>query len=474
MKKHKAIRMLSSLSKVELNRLNKLVNSPFFNKNQHVTDLFNYLTELYPDFIDEQIDKHTTYAAVYPDKKYNDSRLRNTASDLTKLIEKYLLLNDLEKKPGIELQSILAEAKNRGLNKLQESSIKQWEQIQTNNPYKDVSFYFSQHQLQEELYEFTALKVDRSLKSSLQELNDNLDIYYISKKLKYCCEMINRKNIFAEEYDLGLFNEVMTYLSERKFDDIPVIKIYYQILLTLIEGDKEEHYFQLKELLEKHSDLFPQNENKVNYSFAQNYCVKKINSGRAEYLKELFDLYQLSLEKHVIFEGDRLSQWDFKNITTVGLRLDEMERTKAFIENYKQYIDPRYQENAYRYNLANYHFYAGNFKQAMQLLVQVEFTDVYYNLDSRSLLLKVYYELEEYEALFPHSETFKNFLRRNGKISDYQKKVYLNLVKYLTKLAKLRLSYKTIPQKLVDTINTTPQIADATWLRKKAANLKNT
>lgn len=471
MEKHKVLQLLSTLSKVELNRLGKLVLSPYYNKNQNVTELYLYLVSEYPDYNAQNAEKHIVFYSLFPNEKFNDSKLRNISSDLTKLIEQFLIVEQLEQSTSIKLQCLIQAGKNRDLEKVHEPTLRQWEQAQNKTPYRDVNFYSEQHQLQEQLYELTARNADRSLKSSLQELNDNLDIYYMSKKLKYCCEMINRMNVFSEEYDMGLFNEVMEYLKNKKLYHVPVIRTYYQILLTLLEGDNEAHYHELKKLLEKYSDLFPQDENKVNYSFAQNYCVKKINSGRSEYLQELFELYQLSLENRVLFEGEHLSQWDFKNITTVGLRLGEMERTKAFILEYQQYINPKYQENAYKYNLANYHFYMGEFASAMQLLVQVEFTDIYYNLDSRSLLLKAYFELEEYEAFFPQSETFKNYLRRNSTISDYQKTVYMNLVKYLTKLAKYKQARKKVPQKLLTEINTTPQIADATWLRKKATTI---
>lgn len=468
--KHKVTILLSSLSKVEINRLNKLVISPYFNKNRTVTNLYTYLQNLYPDYSEENTDRKLIFDHLFPGERYNDSKLRNISSDLTKLVEQYLILEQIESEPSQKTQYLLQAGKKRDLEKIYEPSLRQWEQTQDKNPFKDVAFYFEQHQLQEEIYEYTARKLDRSLKSSLQELNDNLDMYYLSKKLKYCCEMINRMNVFSEKYDMGFFEELMEYVKSNNMIDAPIIRTYYQILLTLLEGDKEEHYFKLKDLLSKYSDQFPQDENKINYSFAQNYCVKKINSGRSEYLQELFELYQLSLENRVIFESGYLSQWDFKNITTVGLRLGEMDKTKRFIQEYKKHLDPIFQENAYKYNLANYHFYNNEFKEAMQLLVKVEFTDIYYNLDSRSLLLKAYFELEEYEAFFPHSETFKNYIRRNNTISDYQKKVYLNLVKYLAKLAKLKQAKKRAPEKLIEEINTTAQIADATWLRKKAAS----
>lgn len=458
--------LIQSMSKVELNQLEKFVVSPFYNQHVKVIELFSYIKGFYPDFNHPQLEKKKISEVLYPNETYNDARIRNVISDLTKLVEQFLIWKQLEDRPLDKAKYLLEATKERNIDKYHKPILNQLSRIQEETDYRDVFFYFNQHQLLEEQYEYTAKKSNRAVEHSLQQLTDNLDIYYLSKKLKYCCEMVNRMNVFAEEYNLGLFEEIEEYLKKRKFYDVPVINIYYQILLTLTESDNEKHYFALKELLKKYSKTFTKDDNQVNYSFAQNYCIKKINSGQSNYLNELFDLYKLSLKNEVLFDGARLSQWDYKNITTVGLRLDEKDWVKEFIYNYKSKIHQRFRENAFKYNLANYYFYEGDFGEAMQLLLQVEFTDIFYNLDSKSLLLKSYYELEEYEALFAHSEAFKNYLRRNDKISNYQKLVYKNLVKYLTRLARIKVSNRSIPKKLANEINETSQIADVTWLRK--------
>ena len=52
------------------------------------------------------------------------------------------------------------------------------------------------------------------------------------------------------------------------------------------------------------------------------------------------------------------------------------------------------------------------------MLLKVEFNDVYYHLDSKSLLMKVYFELDEYDAFSSLVDAFKIYLRRNQTISE--------------------------------------------------------
>jgi hypothetical protein len=96
----------------------------------------------------------------------------------------------------------------------------------------------------------------------------------------------------------------------------------------------------------------------------------------------------------------------------------------------------------------------------------VNFTDAYYQLDTRAIILKIYFELEDEEALFYHVTAFKTFLRRNRVISDYQRTIYKNLVMFTARLVKLGTDKKgwLALKKEVEEVK---QIADIQWLREK-------
>ena len=281
---------------------------------------------------------------------------------------------------------------------------------------------------------------NRNIGTSLQQVVDHLDNYYLFNKLRYCCEMINRRNILMEEYRLEMFDEVLVYMKKNPVDRVPGIQIYYQILLTLTEKDEENHYQKLIGLLDEYSYLFNKIDNKTFYAFAQNYCIKKINSGKPQYLNELFELNKKLIAGEFIYDGKHIPQWDFKNIVTTALRLKELDWVEEFIIEYKGKVEAKDRKNAFAYNMAYLNFYKEEYGKAIRLLQRVKFTDVFYNLDSKSMLLKSYYELEEYTVLFALSDTLKNYLRRNKQVSDYFRTIYTNLVRYLSKMAKYRVN----------------------------------
>ena len=239
--------------------------------------------------------------------------------------------------------------------------------------------------------------------------------------------------------------------------------------MTLTESEDESHFESLKQMLEKHSNKFSAKEARDMYAYAQNYCIKKINSGHSKYLNEIFYLYKELLAKEIILEDGLISPWHFKNIVTTALRLEEFDWVENFIQQYQDNLSKESKENAVNYNIAALHFFRKEYSKALKLLQKVDFTDVYYHLDSKSMLLKTYFELEEHDGLYSLFDTFKIYLRRNKLISDYQKTVYLNLVKYTKKLVKLKTGFPTIKKitELKDQIKETKQIADLNWLNKK-------
>lgn len=299
---------------------------------------------------------------------------------------------------------------------------------------------------------------------------------------KHLCEMENRKNIIATNYNLNLLNELVAYIHKniKIIQSVPAVYIYFKILMTLRENDTPNHFKELKEALHKSSMKFRNEEARLMYDYAQNYCIKKINSGNTKYHEELFSIYESLLENEIIFDNKYLSQWDYKNIVSVALRLEKYEWTKNFIEKYKVRIAPEFRENAYEYNLASYYYSKQEYKSALKLLQKVEFTDIFYHLGAKSMLLKMFYELEDVEPFYSLVDAFKVYLVRNKKLSVYQRVVHQNLVKYTRQAFDLKLKgtnpsqavYNKVIDKLDERISTEKNITNLQWLKERVGELK--
>lgn len=469
--KSKLISILRTLSNKELKRFEEFIVSPFFNKNTNVITLFNLVKKFHPEYEEDKVSAEKIYVKIFPKEKFDEQKLRYVMTDLTKLLEEFLSFMEYDKNEVNKRRLLLNLYDQRKLDKYFQATLDVAKDLLKKQPYRDVNYYFNQHLLEENGYLHSLSRDSRTLEDSLQQAVDDLDMYYLSNKLRFCCVIFNREDILQVKYNNILLDEILSFLSKNNFDNVPAISIYYQILMTFREREHPEHYQKLKELLEAHIDKFPLPEAKDMYVFALNYCIKKLNSGKLEYLHELFSLYKILIEKEIIFENEELAPSDFKNIVTVGLRTGQVEWTEKFIHNYKNRIPSELRENTYLYNLAFLHYYKKEFSKALKLLQTVDFNDIYYNLDAKSLLLKTYYELDEEEPFFSLVDAFSTYLKRNKLISDYQRTVYLNFVKYAKKLMHIKIGGRVSLQEVKDELKELKQVASLQWLLEKAEEL---
>lgn len=470
----KLVQILAALSPKEFKAFEQYVSSPYFNRNKQVVELLEAIKPFHPGYNNPKFTREFIFSKVFgKSEKFNEAKLRYVLSDLTLLLEGFLAVEGFLENPQEQKYFLVKSLRERNMDKYFLQHLEEAHTQNTKPGLADSDFYFYNYIFNEQSYLFTSVKNNRSIDSSLQELIDNLEVFYLAKNLKYYCEIVNRQNILSVKYKLSIFEQILPYIQEREFAEYPAIQIYTTILRTLTDNTHHEDYDKLMHLIGLHAAKFPRTEVRDMYAFAQNYCIKQINSGNGDFLRKLFELNKTLLATGLIFEGGYLSPHDFKNIVTVSLRVNEFDFAHDFIQNQKDRLDPSIRDNAHTFSMAWYHFFRKEYDKTLKTLLKVEFTDVYYHLDAKSLLLKTYYELNEEDALYSLFDAFKIYLRRNKLISDYQRDVYSNLISFTRRLVTARHgSNRVNAEELKKEILETKKVADINWLLAKVDELK--
>lgn len=467
MNRSKLIRLLKTLTPWEWHSLSDYVHSPYFNKHPKVLQLFQHLRDTQPDWQTDPPTMEATHTVVFPDEPYHHQQLRYVMTDLTRLLENWLVDKQMNERSWLSSHFLLRSYILRDQEKYFRMTLDRTLKALANSSYRDVSFFEGSFRVEEDAFLFAQANENRAHDRSPLELLGSLDRFYFMSKLRYLCEILNRKNILNISAEASHWQETVDYMLALGVQEEPGIAIYYQILLTITEPEDPGHYQKLIDLLHTHSNLFPQDELGNMYSFALNACIRQLNQGRTEYLQELFDLYRELVEKELVYQDGFIVPQHFKNIVTVGVRLQKFQWTEDFIETQREKLNPSIRENTYTYNLAALFYARGAYSRTLKLLQQVEFEDVFYSLDSRALLLKTYYELGDWEPLISLIESFKIYLKRNRKISDYQRRGYLNFVKFTRKLVRLRLGSRKPVAEVQKEVAEAAEVADVKWLLGK-------
>lgn len=476
MRNSKLYSILEHFDKYEQNHCRKYISSPYFNKDKTLLNLFNYLTS--------DIDKHKSnghaknelskekvWSKLKTGREYDDVRFRKYCSDLLKLVEGFLAQKVFEEKELSKANLLMEAVKRKKLVKLYKSTLRTARRLSDQLPYRSAPFYYHQYEIENNYYRLTQFEIKRSDKSNEEEISRNLDYFYLAEKLRLYCSVLSRQNVSSHTYELAFADKIIALVEQNNFDDIPPIAIYYQIFLVQTNSS-EEHYFKFKELLEKYVLLFPPNEGYIIYTYALNYCIHKVNKGNQKFSEELFSIYRTGIENEILLEDGNLSPWHFQNIIMSALRLGKYEWAKQFVEDYQQKLPESFRENAYTYSLAQVYFYQKKHDKVIQLLQEVEYEDVSYNLRSKAMLIATYYETDELEPLYSLFESFRAYLNRHKDIPPQRRNNYSNLIKFTKKLTKMLPRDKKSLEKLKQEIRSTKNIASKGWLIEKIAELE--
>lgn len=458
------------MSPKEYKRFEQYIISPFFSSNKRAVELFGLLKQHYPEFPADKIAKEALYKKLFPGEPYDDKKMRYAASDLFKLLEDYLTYLEFEDQTTRKKHLLLKSLDRRGLDTPFLRNVEQAKQSLEKRTYRDVNYFYNRILIEEDLYEFNDSRKSKRVDQNIGDLLESIDVHFLYRKLKYSCYILNLKNILSVEYDLSFLEAIVSYLRTNP-PNTPALRIYLKSLLTLQDGDDTSHYYELTELLRTHIDDFSREEMRDMYGFAQNYCIKRINMGEDQFLEELLEIYKLLLAKGILLDNGVLSQFSFKNISTVALRLGTYDWVETFTRDYKSMLRPEVREMVTRYNYARIHFYRKEYRAALRQLLGVDARDVYYSLGTKSLLLKIYYEMDDIEPLLSLITSTRTWLKRNKSISDYQRTIYINLLDFLKQLVKVKLGGDKPIADISAEIDAVKKIADLTWLKSKVDEL---
>lgn len=474
MRSSKIYSILEHFDKYEQNRFRKYLCSPYFNKDQKLKILFELLLKDINSKRKGELEKERIWKHLNIDKTFDDVRFRKYCSDLLKLLEGFIAQQAFERNPLHQATYLMEAVSERKMEKLYSTAIRTAKRLSSQEYHRPSRYYMYQYEIEKYLYDLTGFEIKRSQVSNVEEIANNLDRFFLGEKLRYYCTVLSRRQFQPlHNYEILFMQEIINHLRDYDYDEIPPVAIYYQIYLALVENDNENHYFKLKKLLERYGTLFPDKEASEIYTYALNYCTQKINRGNQTFLQEFFELYEDMLEKEIIIEKGELDPWHFKNLVTVALRLKKYNWTEKFIHEYSKKLPPDLMENAVTYNLAQLYFYQKKYDDVIEQLQNVEYEDLTYNLNSKSMLLATYYEIDAVEPLFSIMDSFRTYLNRHKDISDQRKKLYTNLIRFTKKLIKLRPGDQKAFQKLEDELKQTKNVASLNWLREKLNELRS-
>ena len=468
----KFFKLLQSLNTYERKRFHKYLCSPLHNENKTYIALYDLLLPYLEERRSNELNRTIIQKKLFPKKQLSNLDFARLFTNFSRRIEGFLALEKYYADPVREYADILESMNERHLGKFFPDMFQYVKQLQDKTPNRSGEFYLNTFRIEVLHHDYLEARQERSPNKNLLETLAALDTYYLITKLRFCAAMLHYQAFLSLKGEVALLNEILNYCAHQPLEKEPLLKAYYLIVLSLIEPNTEIHFQQLKDIIFENTSHFKIDTERDLFAFAINYCINRINSGHTHYQHEIFELYQQALQKKILLPQGELSPWDYKNITTIALRNKAYPWTEKFIEEYKVALPKAERINAYTFNRARYYFATQQYDKVLQLLQNVEYSDIFYLLDSKTTLMKTYYELGEYQPLLSLKESFRILLRRKKLISEQNKTNYENFARFTMKLFRIDVKDKAAFLRLKTDIQNTGNIADKSWILEKLNELQ--
>lgn len=463
MKTSRLWKLIRTFDKKEIKELRKFVSSPFFNQREDVILLFEELIKCI------QVKKITPtkeylFSLIYPKEKFDPQQMHLISSLLYKTLEQFLAYNELHDNQVKVKIHLAAAYRKRRLEDHFERTIEEAQALHKKDKMQNAEHYETEYQIMLEEYGFqhSTLRMENY---KLQEISTNMDLSFVARKLRQSCLLLSHQAVYKKEYDFGLHDNIMEYVENRKEMQTPAVMTYYYCYKVL-KLKQEADFLIYKDMISQNSLLFSAKEAKDLFLFAQNFCIKKLNEEDVEYARIGLRLYQEMMDKNLLLENSIISRFAYRNIVSMGVLIKEFDWVEQFIKEYTPFLEVNYRESMPNLSLGRLHYERGELDKAMMLLQKADYTDLLLNLSAKTILMKIYYELDEFDLLSAHLAAMKKFISNQNSLGEAYKTIYNNIVTFTKKMIEINFNDKKILAKLVTEIKNEKVLTERKWMLK--------
>lgn len=445
----------------ERNAFQKFLLSPYFNQREDLVKLWNLIKQHLP----EPLSKEEIHRHLFGNTPFEDQRIRLLMSWLHQQLEQFLLLEQYQSdKIRCDLDR-LAIYRKRKLAKRFKTVSKR-----IKNQWKKQSLYDRRYEYQKYLYAIQHYHLGNERKrlnpKLLQETSTQLDIFYIAEKLRISCTAISHLSVSNAKHDFGLTEKLIEKIQKEPiYLTYASIAVYYYCFLLLKYPEKEIHYDNFKKTILANDEFFTAKEMRDLYVSAINFCLYRYNKGETHYINELMVFYRSGLEKRYFLDNGTLSRFTFRNIVSTALVIEDYDWLEEFIEGYHSYLEEHFRMTSYKFSHARLAYARKQYEKALSLFESTDYQDVLINLSAKTVMAKIYYQLDEFIVLESHLSAMQSYIRRK-EVSESYRKLYNNFVFYLQKIMLLNPYDQNAKKDLKEKIDNNKAIAERSWLQR--------
>ena len=444
MRESKFLKLFSTLNQKEQNDFEKFLTT-LHASHLKVNSLFLYIKNHYADEGDA-LDKDVVADQVFKIKNPSTQQRKNIdnyLSILSSYLEEFLILKKHRQKEiwsGIQLLEIY---KSRKLDDLYFAKIEALKKQISKDKNPNLWSHLDLMRLHHDTFFHTNYSKIKTGVNPLKKSMYHLNHFFALAKLKLAAEMLNRQNVLQETYDIHLLEEAIHYLTKVEQSSSIFIP-----LIQFLQKPSEEGFKDLKKQFFKSFKKLDSDEQLIFITYLLNYTSAKMKQGNIQAYTKAFELFQFGI-KHQIFinEDGYLSRIQFINITVVGCSVKQLDWVEKFIKNFSKFLIDEHQENTILMAKACLRFEEKKFNDVIAISSAIQFSDDYFSLRTRAIVLCSYYELyhqNDIPLIQDYCKAYAHFINRNKTINPATLDSFFSLIKFVRLMLRKKVNYEKL------------------------------
>jgi len=478
------IELLNTFSKKEVEHLKDLIACRYFNTDRYVVKLLDVLRKsvLNKRTFTEEIEC-SIYRKVFNDlpapkhilNKKQKGLLNAKMNVLLRLAEQFLSIKTMKTHDIHKCELLYPELIERNQYLLFNRHINKDRKQIDEQVAKGKDVYVQSQRIEENILNYHYRVGSITKENNLPDLIYNLDVSYLLNRLAHYATMLSLRIASQEEgYDFSSIKLLAEFMDSPQYAKHPHI-ILYRSIIKLMEMPEDKAYYDLLNLLDRHSEVTPYDMLKSFYEVAINYCVSKMWTDRTAYAQKMFDLYNIMHHKNLLVENGFIAINWLKNMIGIGCFAEEFEWTEMMIEYYRPYVREGVRDSVCHFNYGAIAFHQKDYEVAHDRFIQVGKVNLNYDTNTRVLILKCLYEKENEYSEYTMT-TFRSadrFFNLNKQLPQRRKMGYRNFIIILMTLYRIRHREGTRTLSWVEGQLEQQEVnSDKRWLLEKIEELK--
>jgi len=460
--KTKSDALLQALNKNELKSFDFFISNNLSGKSRDVLNCWK-----------------TRYSEIKRRIKTEDRKKfsRKTLSDLSKQLEKFLILKNLEKDEFSRTIFLSRELRKRHVNKYFEKLLYDFKNVKSKIPGKGFQNILNLLKLNfEEYFLHNSLNDEKSL---IETAKDRFRISEIlishSKLFEYLnTRFYSRERDFPESGFIKM-EHIISYVYENRIylgKNYPNVWILYSLYQAL-------NNFNDEKIINATFEFIKNNENNISDEFLQfsyesllRILMGRIYSGSITAFNNFYKIL-LNIERRGILK--RLHHFQpqhFPIYVTVAIYSGNIKLAENLVTNYSDKITPSFRESVINVCAAMIEIAKGNPEKARNMVVNEKPRDTTVYGFSKMTLLRAYYERNDLNYIYPLIDTLKHYLRRRSEASKRAPNINLFLT-YLSRLVTVRKNNGKGLEALETNLMTERYFFHKIWIMEKIEHMKN-